>query len=88
MLLTRRLHDSIQVLDDFMDLEQPDERYIVLSRLATSYIKDMLAGKTSRSKRLAIQLQEDQVTEYLNGLSVENLSKMILDLGKMRKSLA
>ena len=88
MLLTRRLHDSIQVLDDFMDLEQPDERYIILSRLATSYIRDMLAGKTSRSKRLAIQLQEDQVTEYLNGLSVENLSKMILDLGKMRKSLA
>jgi len=88
LLLTHRLYESIKELDGFVELEEPDNRYIILSRLATSYIKDMLSGKASRSKRLAIQLQEDQVTEYLNGLSVENLGKMILDLGKMRKSLA
>ncbi|MFQ6095257.1 MAG: phosphoenolpyruvate carboxylase [Candidatus Bathyarchaeia archaeon] len=88
MLLTHRLRKSIEELDNFVELEEPDNRYIVLSRLATSYIKDALAGKTSKSKKLAILLHEGHVSEYLNGLSIENLSKMILDLGKMRKSLA
>lgn len=88
MLLTHRLLESIEELDNFVEMEEPDNRYIVLSRLATSYIRDMLAGKTSKSKKLAILLQEGHVSEYLNGLSVENLGKMILDLGKMRKSLA
>ncbi len=88
ILLTKRLSDGIKELESFIELEEPDSRYIVLSRLTTSYIKDMLAGKTSRIKKLAIMLEEDEVAEYLNGFSQENLHKMILDLGKIRKSLA
>jgi len=88
MLLTRRLYESINKLENFLELEEPDNRYIILSRLATSYIKDMLTGKASRSKKLAIMLKEGDVAEYLNGLSKGNLSKMILDLGRIRKSLA
>jgi len=88
ILLTRRLSESISELENFLEPEEPDNRYIVLSRLATAYIKDMLTGKASKGKKLAIMLKEGDVAEYLNGLSRENLSKMILDLGKMRKSLA
>lgn len=88
ILLTRRLSESIDKLENFLELEEPDNRYIVLSRLAGSYVKDMLTGKASKSKKLAIMLKEGDVVEYLNGLSRENLSKMVLDLGKMRKSLA
>ena len=88
ILLTRRLSESMNELENFLELDEPDNRYLVLSRLATSYIRNMLTGKTSRSKKLAIMLKEGEVAEYLNGLSRENLSKMILDLGKMRRSLA
>jgi len=88
LLLTDRLLKSIEELEKFVELEEPDTRYLVLSRLASTYIKDILTGKTSRSKKIAILIDDGEVAEYLNGASVENLSKMILDLGWIRKSLA
>lgn len=88
MLLTRRLHEGINELESFLELDEADNRYIVLSRLAASCIKDMLTGKASKGKKLAIMLKEGDVAEYLDGLSKENLSKMIVDLGKIRRSLA
>jgi len=88
ILLTSRLREGIEELKSFVEIDEPDNRYLVLSRLATSYIRDVLTGKSSRSKKLAIKLEEGDVTEYLNGMSKENLSKMILDLGRIRKSLA
>ena len=42
----------------------------------------------SKGKKLAIMLEKEEVAEYLNGVSRENLSKMVLDLGRIRKSLA
>jgi len=88
ILLTDRLLKSIEELERFVELEEPDTRYLVLSRLASAYIKDMLTGKTSHSKKIAILIDNGVVAEYLNGASVENISKMILDLGRIRKSLA
>ncbi len=88
ILLTSRLLKSIEELGSFLELEEPDGRYQVLSRLASAYIKDMLTGKTSKGKRLAILIEKGEVAQYLNGISKENLSKMILDLGRIRKSLA
>jgi phosphoenolpyruvate carboxylase len=88
ILLTERLLKSINALESFMELEEPDSSYLVLSRLASSYIRDMLTGEKSEAKRLAILIDKNVVAEYLNGVSRENLSKMILDLGRIRKSLA
>ncbi|MCW4020625.1 MAG: phosphoenolpyruvate carboxylase [Candidatus Bathyarchaeota archaeon] len=88
ILLTPRLLKSIGELENFVELEEPDGGYLILSRLAASYVKDILAGKASKGKRLAILIDEGDVAEYLNGVSGENLSKMILDLGRIRKSLA
>lgn len=88
ILLTNRILDSINELENFFQLEEPDNSYIILSRLASSYIRDMLTGKSAKSKRLAVLLTEGDVAEYLNGISKENLSNMILDLGRIRKSLA
>jgi phosphoenolpyruvate carboxylase len=88
ILLTPRLLKSIKELEVFLDLEEPDSRYLVLSRLASAYVTEMLTGKTSKGKRLAILIEKEEVAEYLNGVSRENLSKMILDLGRIRKSLA
>jgi len=88
ILLTARLLKSIEELENFLELEEPDSRYLILSRLASAYIKDILTGKTSKGKRLAILIEKGEVAEYLNGVSRENLSKMILDLGRIRKSLA
>jgi len=88
ILLTPRLLKSIEDLEGFLELEEPDGRYLILSRLASAYIKDMLTGKTSKGKRLAIMIEKEDVAEYLNGLTRDNLSKLILDLGRIRKSLA
>ena len=88
MLLTRRLTRSIEALESFAEFGEPDNSYTILSRVATSYIKDMLAGKISKAKKLAIIVSEGDVAQYLNGTNRENLSRLILDLGRIRKSLA
>jgi len=88
ILMTPTLRKSIKELEKFVELEEPDNSYLILSRLASAYIKSMLTGKSPKGKRLAILIDKDEITEYLNGVSRENLSKMILDLGRIRKSLA
>ena len=88
ILLTPRLLKSIEELENFLELEEPDGSYLVLSRLASAYIKETLTGEVSKGRRLAILIEKGEVAEYLNGVSRENLSKMVLDLGKIRKSLA
>jgi len=88
ILLTRKIMDSIKALESYVEFSEPDNSYIILSRVASSYIKDMLVGKTSKAKRLAIVVSDGNVAEYLNGTNRENLSQLILDLGKIRKSLA
>jgi phosphoenolpyruvate carboxylase len=88
ILLTPRLLKSIEELEDFLKLEEPDGSYLILSRLASAYIKEMLTGEASEGKKLAVLIEKEEVAEYLNGLSRENLSKMVLDLGTIRKSLA
>jgi len=88
ILLTPNLLKSIKELENFAAFDEPDNSYLILSRLASSYIKETLTGKISKGKRLAILIEKNEVAEYLNGVSRENLSKMILDLGRIRKSLA
>ncbi len=88
MLLTRRLTRSIDTLESFVEFAEPDNSYIILSRVATAYIKDMLAGKISKAKKLALVIGESDVAEYLDGTNQENLSRLVLDLGRIRKSLA
>ncbi|MDH5532754.1 MAG: hypothetical protein OEX99_04720, partial [Candidatus Bathyarchaeota archaeon] len=88
MLLTRRLARSIEALESFVELAQPDNSYIILSRVATTYLRDMLAGKIAGAKKLALVVSEGDVAEYLNGTNQENLRRLILDLGRIRKSLA
>ncbi len=88
ILLTERLLKSIESLESFTEFSEPDNSYTILSRVATSYIKDMLVGKTTGAKKLALVVSDGNVAEYLNGTDRENLSQLILDLGKIRKSLA
>jgi len=88
ILLTPRIVDSIKALESFVEFAEPDNSYIILSRVASSYIKDMLADKISKAKKLAIIVSEGDVAQYLNGTNQENLSRLILDLGRIRKSLA
>lgn len=88
ILMTPALLKSISELEKFVNLEEPDGRYLILSRLASTYIKGMLTGKASKGKKLAILIEKGEVAEYLNGTGKENLNQMILDLGRIRKSLA
>jgi len=60
---------------------------MILNRVATTYIKDLLEGKKVDVWKLAIQIYPNEVAEYLNGSAQENLSKLILDMGKLRGSL-
>jgi hypothetical protein len=46
-----------------------------------------LEGKKVDVWKLAIQIYPNEVAEYLNGSAQENLSKLILDMGKLRGSL-
>ena len=88
LLLTHRLMRSIEALESFVEFAEPDNSYIILSRVATSYIKDMLLGKISKAKKLALVVSGGDVAEYLDGKNQENLSRLIRDLGKIRGSLS
>lgn len=88
ILMTPTINKSIKEAEEFIKLEEPDNNYLILSRLASTYIKGMLTGRISKGKKLAILIDAESVAEYLNGANRDNLSKMILDLGRIRKSLA
>jgi len=88
VLLTPKLADSVKMLESFVEFSEPDNEYLLLSRVAASYIENVLTGKASAAKKLALMINESKISEYLNGTSRENISQLILDLGRMRKSLA
>jgi phosphoenolpyruvate carboxylase len=87
LLLTNRISQSIENLKPYVQFEEPDSGYMILNRVATTYIKDLLEGKKVDVWKLAIQIYPNEVAEYLNGSAQENLSKLILDMGKLRGSL-
>jgi len=88
MLLTERILEGIELLRENFEFEELDESYRILSQITSSYLKEALYGKPMERKRLAILISEGDVAEYLDGNLKDNLSRMILDLGKIRKSLA
>jgi len=87
LLITNKISQSIENLKPYIQFEQPDSGYTILNQVATTYIKNLLEGKKPDIWKLAIQIYPNEVAEYLNGSAQENLSKLILDMGKLRGSL-
>jgi len=88
MLLTDRILEGVELLKENFEFEGLDESYRILGGVTSSYLKEALYGKPMERKRLAILISGEDVAEYLDGNLKDNLSRMILDLGKIRKSLA
>jgi len=87
LLITNKISQSIENLTPYIQFEEPDSGYTILNQVATTYIKNLLEGKKPDIWKLAIQIYPNEVAEYLNGSAQENLSKLILDMGKLRGSL-
>lgn len=87
ILLTKRIKENFDFLESMVEFEEPDNSYIILSRTANSYLKDLWEGRGTMPQRFALLLYSDYVTEYLNESVNENLAKLMLDMGKIRKSL-
>ncbi|RLI19830.1 hypothetical protein DRO47_05765, partial [Candidatus Bathyarchaeota archaeon] len=88
ILLTDKILEDIELLKENFEFEELDESYRILSSVTSSYLKEAIYGKPMERQRLAILISEGEIAEYLDGSLKDNLSRMILDLGKIRKSLA
>ena len=88
ILLTDKIMEGIEMLKGYFDFEEADLSYQILCDVANSYLKEIIYGKSTKRKKLAILISEGEIAEYLNGASEENLARVILDMGKIRGSLA
>ncbi|MEM2895984.1 MAG: phosphoenolpyruvate carboxylase [Candidatus Bathyarchaeia archaeon] len=87
-LLTKRISESVENLKAFFEFNDPDERHEALVDMTTFYLKNIKNGKRSAMpKKFAIQIANDEISEYLGGSIESNLEKLILDMGKIRNSL-
>lgn len=84
-VMTERIRSGIKALEERFTLQEIDSGYRSLSQLTLSTIFKRAEGK--RPARLAVQIYPGEVVEYLDGSDEKNIVKMILDMGKMRRSL-
>ena len=85
--ITKRILVGQRILKEFVEFKEPENSYSSLCRLAVSCLRDFWSGKSTMPERFAIMLSDGSVSEYVNNSIKDNLSKLILDMGKMRGSL-
>ena len=84
-LVTERIKQGIVELKSYFEFDQQDERHMILSDIMAGYVRASSGGSTP--KKFVIQLSPDETSEYLSGSTSGNISKLILDSGKIRGSL-
>jgi len=87
LFMTRRIRAGLRALRDLVEFKEPEGSYISLCRVAVQCLRDFWSGKNTMPERFAIMLSDGSVSEYVNASIKENLSKLILDMGRMRGSL-
>jgi len=85
--MTKRIRRGLRTLKDFVEFREPEGSYLSLCRVAMQCLRDFLSGKNTMPERFAIMLSDGSVSEYVNNSIKDNLSKLILDMGRMRGSL-
>jgi len=85
--ITKRIRAGLEALKDFVEFKEPESSYLSLCRVAVSCLRDFWSGKSTMPERFAIMLSDGSVSEYVNNSINENMSKLILDMGRMRGSL-
>jgi len=85
--ITKRIRTGLGTLRDLVGFKEPESSYASLCRVAMSCLRDFWSGKNTMPERFAIMLSNGSVSEYVNASIQENLSKLILDMGRMRGSL-
>lgn len=87
LLITNRIMENFPFLRQYMEFVEPDNSYMTLSKTANDCIRDLWEGKGLMPQRFTIMLHDGTVAEYLGGSIRENMTKLILDMGKIRGSL-
>jgi phosphoenolpyruvate carboxylase len=85
--MTKRIRAGLGILKDLVEFKEPESSYVSLCRVAVSCLRDFWSGKNTMPERFAIMLSDGSVSEYVNDSIKDNLSKLILDMGRMRGSL-
>jgi len=86
-LITRRIKQGIEELKSHFEFDYQDERHNILSGVMNEYFSGSTSPKGSAPKKFVIQISQDETSEYLSGSTSANISKLILDSGKIRGSL-
>ncbi|NIQ33786.1 MAG: hypothetical protein GTN80_09150, partial [Nitrososphaeria archaeon] len=84
---SKRISRGLKILKSLVPFEPPSEIHESLSKIATHLItKTGLPGKVT-PRDLKAQLTRGESSEYIIGTTDTDLSKIILDMGKIRRSL-
>ena len=85
-LVTKRIEQGIAELKSYFEFDQGDVRHMTLSNILAEYVR-VSASPVSTPKKFVIQISPDETSEYLSGSTSGNISKLILDTGRIRGSL-
>jgi phosphoenolpyruvate carboxylase len=86
-LITPRIQKGIDLLKETFRFDEPEGRHAILSRMAVAYIAGDESLRATIPKKFAIQISPGEISEYFGGSTQENLSKLILDMGRIRGAL-
>ena len=86
-LVTERIEQGIAELKSYFELDQGDVRHMTLSNIMAEYVRVSASPGGSTPKKFVIQISPDETSEYLSGSTSGNISKLILDTGRIRGSL-
>jgi hypothetical protein len=86
-LVTKRIEQGIAELKSYFEFDQGDVRHMTLSNIMAEYVRFSASPGRSTPKKFVIQISPDETSEYLSGSTSGNISKLILDTGRIRGSL-
>jgi phosphoenolpyruvate carboxylase len=86
-LVTKKIRQGIDELRAYFEFNSQDRRHAILSNIMTGYARVSANSRNSTPKKFVIQLSQDETSEYLSGSVAGNISKLIIDSGKIRGSL-
>ena len=86
-LVTERIKQGIAELKSYFEFDQQDERHMILSDIMATYVRASASTGGSTPKKFVIQISPDETSEYLSGSTSGNISKLVLDTGRIRGSL-
>ncbi|WP_455364019.1 phosphoenolpyruvate carboxylase [[Eubacterium] cellulosolvens] len=84
-LVTPKIQEGIKILDATFPFDEPEENHRILSKIAFEIIAKYKSPSSPRI--MVIDVKDRAIAEYLPDSAKVNLSKLILDMGKIRGAL-